>query len=156
MASVLRIADKDILHCIDGIASVVDPQKGRILFATKHFPKDSVIAQLRMSDIKSRIVSDIECFKQYLKATFDTREGVRECIQHSVPTGNGKILIPNTWHWNNYFNHSTDANVFTECAFYTKERWNLIAIKDIQIGDELVQNYNQSVGYELRDWGKGK
>ena len=149
MTSVQYVREKDIVHYTDGIASVVDPEKGKLLFATKAFTKGSVIAHLRMIDIKAVALSNIDDFKMYLNN--QTMEEAKRCIEHSVPTGNGQILVPKVDHWNNFFNSSSTPNVFSDCEYYTKQQWKLIACKNIEIGDELTQDYNQTVGYEVRN-----
>ena len=145
----LFVNEKDIKHYTSCIGSVLHPIKGRILFAKKSFNKNEVIAELNMDDIKLLLLPNIEEYKKYLKSKPNVKQ-IQKCIEHSVPTGNGKILIPNSSHWNNYFNHSMEPNVFTTGEFYTKQKWKHIAIKDIKYGDELTQDYNQSSGYEVR------
>eukprot|EP01084_Bolivina_argentea_P052448 96343_1 len=133
----LYIEKKDVKHYTNCIGSVIHPIKGRILFATKNIAKNSVIHELYMDDIKLFLLPNIIEYRKYLKQLNNVKEMVK-CVEHSIPTADGKILIPNDYHWNNFFNHSISPNVNTTCNFYTKEKWKLIAIKDIRIGDELT------------------
>ena len=145
------IVDKsDVTQYTSYISSVVHPIKGRILFANRNIKQGTIIASLSMKDIKLHLLSNIEQYKQHLKSKNSIKDAIK-CIEHSVLTGNGKILIPNNITWNNYFNHSMDPNIFITGEYYTKKHWDLIATKDIRKGDELTQDYNESVGYEVRE-----
>lgn len=145
----LIVNKQDVTHYTPLVSSCVHPMKGRILFSRQDINKGTVIASLSMDDIKLYLLPNIQQYVQHLKSKNSIQDR-KKCIEHSVPTGNGKMLVPNNITWNNYFSHSMDPNIFGDSQFYTKDNWDLIAIKDIKKGDELTKDYNQCVGYELR------
>ena len=147
----LTVQECDILHCTPNVGSIIHPAKGRLLFATKSIKKGDVIMRVKTEDYALHLLPNIDEYKEYLQSKENVEE-IQHCLQHTIPTGEGKLLVPVASHWFNFANHSNNSSsIDTSSNFFTEDDWDIFATRDIEIGDEICTNYTKTVGYESRD-----
>ena len=66
----------------------------------------------------------------------------------SCPAGDGKICEQSTEHWNAFFSHSDEPTCNPHTERFTADEFRIMALRDIKRGEELTNNYDETVGYE--------
>ena len=144
----LRIAATTVEHCTDCIAIAHDahPVKGSILFARRAIAAGQQIADEPMSSVISEFKTPAE-FSALLETQASADEQKR-LLRQSCPTGDGRVALEATDHFNTYFSHSADPNCQQEAARFTASRVTIVATRPIAAGEELTVDYDHTVGYE--------
>jgi hypothetical protein len=101
-------------------------KRGRGLVATKNFCPGEKIFEF---------VGDI-----YHGSEFGDRAA--ELFTHSLQVGEDEFLISTEYHFDNFLNHSSTPNCWIEFG-PNNEVW-LVALQDIENGEELFFNYNST------------
>ena len=144
MANCFTVSAADVRLYTEAVASCRHPEKGRILFAARDIDKGELIAVEPRESIVARSFGDMAEFRRALEAAEDKNE----YLQHCCPARNGKICEQSTEHWNAYFSHSDDPNFDTHTERFTTDEFRIMAVRRIARGEELTNNYDESVGYE--------
>ena len=138
------VSAADVRLYTDAVASCRHPEKGRIIFAAKVIEEGEVIAVAPRSSIVARSFDDMEEFRRALEAVEDKNE----YLQHCCPSRSGKICEQSTEHWCAFFSHSGDPNCDPHTERFTADEFRIVAVRRIEKGEELTNNYDESVGYE--------
>ncbi len=126
----------------DGIV-LRDCGYGLGLFATQPFKAGDVLYKNHY-----QIVKDVE--KSYLLHT-DQGDFPFSTTTHTVSIGNGNRLF---YSFESFINHSCDPNTLTLStpAMMLRNEYYQVAVKDIEVGEELFCDYNM-FDYDCRDEG---
>ena len=144
----LRVAASAVEACTDTISIAHDAHavKGSILFARRAIAEGEQVADEPMSSVVSQFVTLPE-FSSLLEAQASVDEQQR-LLRQSCPTGDGRVAIEATTHFNTYFSHSADPNCRQEAARFTASRVSIVATRPIAAGEEMTVDYDHTVGYE--------
>eukprot|EP00658_Telonema_sp_P-2_P031066 TRINITY_DN23329_c0_g1_i1.p1 TRINITY_DN23329_c0_g1~~TRINITY_DN23329_c0_g1_i1.p1 ORF type:complete len:316 (+),score=66.96 TRINITY_DN23329_c0_g1_i1:115-1062(+) len=128
------------------VGSAKHPTKGALVFARGSISTGTLIAEFAMEDVVTSTMN-MPGFEALL-AEMEPAEA-QELLRHSCPNGSGLVCLQDGCHWNALLNHSSAPSVKQSCERYTADTVQLVAAHDIEPGDELTVDYDQSVGYEL-------
>ena len=134
----------DVRRYTEAVSSCRHPQKGRILFAARAIEEGEVLAVAPRSSIVARSFADMAEFRRALEAAGDKNE----YLQHCCPAGDGKICEQSTGHWNAFFSHSGEPNCDSRTERFTAAEFRITALRAIARGEELTNDYDETVGYE--------
>ena len=138
------VRSDDVRRYTDAVASCRHPEKGRILFAARAIEEGEVLAIVPRSGIVARSFADMAEFRRALEAAGDKNE----YLQHCCPAGDGKICEQSTEHWSAFFSHSGEPNCDPRTERFTVAEFRITALRAIARGEELTNDYDETVGYE--------
>jgi len=105
---------------------------GKGLFTNEFIQKGSVIWSLENNSIEDKI-DIIDCSRLLVLESCYEFEKVKDILLYSIYK-KGKFYY--YLDENKYINHSLDSNAFTQ------EDFSVISTRDINIGEEITENYN--------------
>mmetsp|Transcript_102307 Transcript_102307/g.312914 ORF Transcript_102307/g.312914 Transcript_102307/m.312914 type:complete len:333 (-) Transcript_102307:331-1329(-) len=138
------VADAQCKAHTELVGSTWHPERGDLLFARSDVRKGTVLLDCPIGDVVLCFYPNVDSFAERLRAC----PRATELLQHSCPTGDGRVAEQDLSHFNALLNPSATPNCVQHCTRFAADSLQLVALTDVRAGQEFTVNYDHSVGYE--------